>query len=156
MGPSLFHCHVAAADTEGVFVVGDVVETAALEYGGQRGALGEALDGGREVGVSLPVAGQEVAEEGDDTAGVEVVERADKGAVGCCHLEEQQASAGLEDAEHLTESLLEVHEVADTEGAGYSVEGGVGERQVLGVRQLKGHGARHCAEHTPPPCGHSL
>ena len=69
--------------------------------------------------------------------GVEVVERAYDGAVWRRQLEYHHAAAGLKDTQHLAEALLQMHEVADAEGAGNSVEGRVFKRQRFGVGILE-------------------
>ena len=102
-------------------------------------AFGETLDAGREVGIGLAVAGNAASEPGDDAACVEVVEGLDDGAVGGGKFEYNQLSSRLQHTQHLVEALFQMDEVADAEGAGDGVEGGVGEREMLRVGNHESH-----------------
>jgi hypothetical protein len=123
---------VEADDAEGVAGPGRVNEAGGFEELEHAGWAGEAFDRGVEVAVGAFVAGDEAAETGQDGLEVDVVEGAGE-ALGLVALEDAELAAGAQDAKDLGEAFVVVGEVAEAEGGGDEVDGGVGYGEVEGV-----------------------
>lgn len=100
---------------------------------------GEALDALDEVLVRVPVAGDELADEGDGAEAPALVGGVEEGrpAVGLAELEHGEDAAGLEHAVRLAQRRGDVAEVADAERHRVQVDAVVGHArrpQVLRVR----------------------
>ena len=125
--PRLWFGGVVEADgAEGVAGPGRVGEAGFAEEFDHAGRAGEALDGGVEVAVGGLVAGDEAAEFRQDGFEVEVVDGAGE-AFGLVALEDAELAAGAEDAEDFGEAFFVVGEIAEAEGGGDEIDGGVGE-----------------------------
>jgi len=120
---------VEADDAEGVAGPGRVGEAGGFEKLEHAGWAGEAFDRGVEVAVGALVAGDEAAETGQDRFEVDVVECAGE-AFGLVAFEDAKLAARAEDAEDLGEAFVVVGEVAEAEGRGDEVDGGVGDWEV--------------------------
>jgi len=123
---------VEADRAEGVTGPGRVGESGVAKQFDHAGWAREAFDGGVEVAVGVAVAGDESAQFGEDGFEVDVVDCAGE-AFGLVALEDAELAAGAEDAEDLGEAFFVVGEVAEAEGGGDEVDGGVGDWKVEGV-----------------------
>lgn len=103
---------------------------------------GEALDALDEVLVRVPVAGDDLADEGDAAEGPALVEGVEDGILHGAELEAGEDAAGLEDAARLAEGGGYVCEVADAEGDGVEVDrvvrDGGGEGGGVGLEEGEG------------------
>ena len=88
---------------------------------------GEALDALHEVLVRVPVAGDDLADEGDGAEGPALVEGVENHVVDGAELETGEDAAGLQHAAGLAQGGGYVGEVADAEGDGVQVDGVVGD-----------------------------
>ena len=93
----------------------------------------ETFDGSAEVFVGLALAGDPAGDTGHDALEVEEIELADAGEGGDGEVEDEEASAGSEDAGHFLEGDGPGGHVAEAEGDGEGVEGSVGEGQVHAI-----------------------
>lgn len=92
------------------------------------------MDGAGKIAVGTgSVAGDQGCGARHEPPGVEVVEQAEWGKSGASELEDHESSAGTEDTGELAQGLRGVGDVADSEGDGDDVEGGVWEGEFLGV-----------------------
>jgi hypothetical protein len=123
---------VEAGGAEGVAGPGGVGEAGVFDELDHARWAGKALDRGGQVTVSGGLAGDEAAEFGEDGLEVEVVECAGE-AFGLVAFEDAELTAGAQDAVEFGEALFVVGEVAEAEGGGDKIDGGVGEREVEGV-----------------------
>ena len=114
-------------DAGGEEVEADVGEAGAGEHIGESFGRGEFEDGAGEVGVCGRVAGDGAADARKDAREVETIRGAEKRAARLGELKDGKAAARLEDAEEFGEAAVVVGEVAEAEGGGEEVEGGVGE-----------------------------
>lgn len=101
-------------------------------------AGGEAFDGSAEVFVGFALAGDPAGDAGHDALEVEEIELADAGEGGDGEVEDEEASAGSEDAGHFVEGDGPGGHVAEAEGDGEGVEGGVVEGEVHAVGGYEG------------------
>lgn len=106
---------------------------------------GEALDALDEVLVRVPVAGDELADEGDGAEAPAPVGLGEEGrpAIGLAELEHGEDAARLEDAVRLAQRRGDVAEIADAKGHRVQVDAGVRDAcgpQVLGVGLEEGKG----------------
>ena len=101
-------------------------------------ARGEAFDGAAKVFVGFALAGDPAGDARHDALEVEEVELADPREGGDGEVENEEASAGAEDAGHFVEGDGPGGHVAEAEGDGEGVEGGVGEGQVHAVGGYEG------------------
>ena len=101
-------------------------------------AGGETFDGAAEVFVGFALASDPAGDTGHDALQVEEVELADAGEGGDGEVENEEASAGSEDAGHFLEGDRPGSHVAEAEGDGEGVEGSVGEGQVHAIGSNEG------------------
>ena len=106
-----------------------------LLFQGQR--RGKGIDGVGEIAVSGIVAGKKPADTGQDAAQIEIIQPAPDALPAGTEFQNAGASAGGQHAQHLPESLVARGDVADAEGDGHAVHGGIGQGELLGVG---GHG----------------
>ena len=97
-----------------------------------RGGRGKRSTEAVKVAVGGRFAGDETAEPGEDGFEVEVVECAGE-AFGLVGFEDAKLAAGAEDAVEFGEAFFVVGEVAEAEGGGDEVDGGVSDGEVEGV-----------------------
>ncbi len=96
-------------------------------------AGGEAFDGAAKVFVGFALAGDPAGDTGHDSLKVEEIELADPREGGDGEVENEEASAGAEDAGHFVERDRPGGHVAEAEGDGEGVERGVVEGEVHAV-----------------------
>ena len=104
-----------------------------VDYVKEGFTLGKAFDAAGEVGICLAAADNVLSETGYDMPRVEVIEGADEGAVRRCKFQYHHPATWLQHTKHLIQALFQMYEVADTEGAGDSVEGSIREWELLCV-----------------------
>ena len=124
---------VEGDDAGGEEVEADVGEAGAGEQVGESLGRGEIEDGAGEVGVGGGVAGDDAADAREDAREVETICGAKKRSARLGELEDGKAAARLEDAKEFGKAAVVVGEVAEAEGGGEEVEGGVGEGKREGV-----------------------
>jgi hypothetical protein len=124
---------VEGDDAGGEEVEADVGEAGTGDELGERFGRGEFEDGAGEISVSGGVAGDGAADAREDAREVETICGAKKRAARLGELKDGEVAAGLEDAEKLGEAAVVVGEVAEAEGGGEEVEGGVGKGKREGV-----------------------
>jgi len=123
---------IEADDAEGVAGPCGIGETGVAEKFDHAGWTGEAVDRGVEVAVCGCIAGDETAEFRQNGFEVEVVNCAGE-AFGLVALEDTELAAGAEDTEDFGEGLFVVGEIAEAEGGGDEVDGGVAKREMKGI-----------------------
>lgn len=96
------------------------------------GAGGEGFDGLAEVVVGIAFCGEPGGEFGQNMVEVEAVGRS-PGLGGQAEIEQEEGSAGSEGALDFCEGLVPRGHVAESEGDGDGIEGGVGEGELEGV-----------------------
>lgn len=109
-------------------------ETSGLDHIPKLFLAGEALDALDEVLVAVPVAGDQLADEGDGAEAPLLVDLVEDRVVDLAELEAGEDAAGAEDAEGLAQGAVLVGEVADAEGDRVQVDAVVWDHvEVLGV-----------------------
>jgi hypothetical protein len=123
---------VEARGAEGVAGPGGVGESGVFDQLQHAGWAGEAFDRCGKIGVGANVAGDEAAYFGQDGFEVDVIERAYE-AIGLIAFEDSDLAARAEDAVEFGEAFLVVGKVAEAEGGGDEVDGGVGDGEMQRV-----------------------
>lgn len=88
---------------------------------------GESVDGFRKIFVGAGLAVERATDGGKNAAEIELVELAEE-AIRLAEVEDADLAAGTEDARELTQAGVVVGEIAEAEGGGDEIDGGVGER----------------------------
>ncbi len=114
-------------------IEGDVREAGGAKIGGEGFGTRKLANGFREIGIGVAATAEEGPNAGEDVEAVEVVDGAEGGVGGCREFENGGGAAGAEDAVEFGDAFAVVGEVAEAEGAGDEVEGGVGEGEGEGV-----------------------
>src|SRR5688572_14026322 len=109
------------------------LEPRTLHHGLERFLIRMAADRLGEVAVARAVAGEPLAEPGENLKGIEVVARCERAELRLRELEHEQPAARLQDAEEARERALLVRHVAQPEADRHAMEAVRHERQRFGV-----------------------
>lgn len=120
-------------DAEGEAIEGDVGEAGGTEIGGEGFGTGKFANRLWEIGIGVAAAAEKGTDPGEDLEAVKIVNGAEGGVGWRREFENGGGAAGAEDAVEFGDAFAVVGEVAEAEGAGDEVEGGVGEREGKGV-----------------------
>ena len=123
---------VEHGDSVGEAGAGGVGEVVLLEVVAHRAVAGEGVDGLGEVRVGGTVTGEDAGDARKDVVEVEAVWVQERWGWEA-EVEDEEVSAGAEDAVHFAEGVGPGSHVAEAEGDGEGVEGVVGEGEVEGV-----------------------
>jgi hypothetical protein len=94
---------------------------------------GKFANGFREIRVGVGRAGEKAADQGENAAGIEVVERGEDGVGRVGEFQDGGHAAGAKEAAHFEEAGAIVCQVAETEGYGDEIERTVAQREVESV-----------------------
>ena len=120
-------------DAESEAIEGDVGEAGGTEIGGEGFGTGKFANRLWEIGIGVAAAAEKGTDPGEDVEAVEIVNGAEGGVGWRREFENGGGTPGAEDAVEFRDAFAVVGEVAEAEGAGDEVKGGVGEREGKGV-----------------------
>ena len=112
---------VEHGDAIGKAGAGGVGEVLLEEVIAHRSVAGEGIDGLCEVGVGSAIAGEDSGDSREDVMEVETV-RCEEGGRWKSEVEDEEVSAGTEDAVHFTERVGPRAHISEAEGDGEGVE----------------------------------